>query len=266
MAAGGMVEIQGATVLLHERIRKQGEVLFRYRSFVPLLLLPILLLAFPESERLDHELGEAFDHWLFYGCLALSYAGLAVRWLTVGFVPAGTSGRNTRSQRAHELNTTGAYSVVRNPLYVGNFIAMLGVVLYVKVWWLALIFVLAYALYIERVVATEESYLRGQFGTVYDEWAARTPAFFPRLSNWQRPAQKFSLRTVLRREYAGVLAVALAYLVAEFGLDVIVDGEPVAQWMETDYEWLAVTAAAFAIYVVLRTLKKHTNLLRVTGR
>ena len=152
---------------LTERIRKQGETLFRFRSFIPLLLLPVMLLAFPEGNRIDHDLGESFDHLYFYGCLALSYAGLAIRWLTVGFVPAGTSGRNTRDQRAHELNTTGAYSMVRNPLYVGNFIAMLGIVLFVKVWWLALIFVLAYALYIERVVATEEAYLRSQIGRAH---------------------------------------------------------------------------------------------------
>lgn len=251
---------------LIDRIRKQGETLFRFRSFVPLLLLPVMLLAFPESERIDHTLGESFDHWFFYGCLALSYAGLAVRWFTVGFVPAGTSGRNTRDQRAHELNTTGAYSMVRNPLYVGNFVAMLGVVVFIKVWWLALIFVLAYALYIERVVATEEAFLRSRFGAAYDTWASHTPAFLPRLSNWMPPTQGFSLRTVLRREYAGVLAVALAYLVAEFVMDVVVDGEPFSTWAATDYEWLAVTAAAAVVYVVLRTLKKHTNVLRVAGR
>ena len=98
------------------------------------------------------------------------------------------------------------------------------------------------------------------------EWATRTPAFFPRFSNWTPPAQGFSLRTVLRREYAGVLAVALVYLVAEFVIDVVVDGESVATWMQTDSEWLVVTAVAAAIYIVLRTLKKHTNLLRVAGR
>ncbi len=251
---------------LLDRIRQQGDTLFRFRSFVPLALLPVLLLAFPESERIDQGLGEAFDHLFFYTCLALSYAGLAIRWFTVGFVPAGTSGRNTHGQRAHELNTTGAYSVVRNPLYVGNFVAMLGVVLFIKVWWLAVIFALAYTLYIERVVATEEAYLRGRFGAAYDSWAARTPAFLPRFANWQRPAQGFSLRTVLRREYAGVLAVPLAYLFAELVMDVLIEGEPLSKWAATDSAWLVVTAAAAAVYMVLRTLKKHTSVLRVAGR
>ena len=240
--------------------------MFRWRSFVPLALLPLFLLAFPESERIDHQMVETLGHLFFYLCLAISYGGLAIRWLTVGFVPSGTSGRNTHSQRAEQLNTSGAYSVVRNPLYVGNFIAILGVVLFLKVWWLVVIFALAYALYIERVVATEEAYLRQGFGAAYDAWAQRTPAFFPRLSNWRRPEYAFSLRTVLRREYAGVMAVALAYVVPEFFMDVLVDGESLAHWAKSDTAWLVVTVIAGLVYVSLRTLKKRTNLLRVTGR
>ena len=38
---------------LTERIRKQGETLFRFRSFIPLLLLPVMLLAFPEGNRIE---------------------------------------------------------------------------------------------------------------------------------------------------------------------------------------------------------------------
>ena len=32
-----------------------------------------------------------------------------------------TSGRNTHDQVADSLNTSGIYSIVRHPLYVGNF-------------------------------------------------------------------------------------------------------------------------------------------------
>ena len=48
-------------------------------------------------------------HQIFYG-----------RWLS-GFAARNTSGRNTgQGQVADKLNTTGAYSLTRNPLYLGN--------------------------------------------------------------------------------------------------------------------------------------------------
>ena len=89
---------------------------------------------------------------------------LAIRWVTIAFVPGGTSGRNTLGQRADQLNTSGMYSMVRNPLYVGNFVAILGVLICVKVWWLVAMFALLYWLYIERVIAVEEAFLEQKFG------------------------------------------------------------------------------------------------------
>ncbi len=93
-----------------------------------------MIVALPESERIELAIGEHANHALFFACLALSYAGLVLRCLIVGFVPGGTSGRNTTEQRAVHLNTSGAYSVVRHPLYVANFVILLGVTLSLLVW------------------------------------------------------------------------------------------------------------------------------------
>lgn len=241
-------------------------MLFRWRSFAPLLLLPVLLAALPNSAALNDRLGERWeDIWDGFS-LVIAYGGLLLRCVTVGFVPGGTSGRNTRDQRATVLNTTGVYATVRNPLYLGNFIAMLGVILMAKTWWLVAIFGLAYWLYIERVVAAEEAYLSEKFGGAYLAWLRRTPAFLPRPGRWRRPALPFSPRTVLRREYNGVLALAGAFVVEEFLTDVVAGGEPVSAWLVSDIRWLALFAVSLAVFLVLRTLKKHTHLLDVAGR
>lgn len=248
-------------MLIPDRLKNDGRWLFRWRSYVPLVLLPLIAVALPEEERVSNAIGPAAEHVVFFVSLAISFLGLLIRWLTVAFVTPGTSGRNTREQRADRLNTTGMYSVVRNPLYLGNFLAMLGVLACVKVWWVVAIFSLCYWLYIERVIAVEEGYLAEKFGDAYGTWAAATPAFLPKFHGWRQPEERFSLPFLLRREYNGVLAVGAAFFGLEFVLDVFVQHQSVAHWLEEDRAWAILGGTTLAVFVLLRFLKKHTHLL-----
>lgn len=251
---------------LTDRLAQDGETLFRWRSYLPLVLLPALLVALVESERLLVLMGETGHHLYTYACIALSLAGFALRCATIGVVPAGTSGRNTHGQVADVLNTTGLYSVVRNPLYLGNVIMILGVVLATKVWWLVALVALAFWLYIERIIAAEERYLAGRFGETYLGWAEKTPAFIPRWRNWRAPDHRFSLRTVLKREHYGLLGLASAFLATEIALDLVIGGQDLRVWLVEDWVWLAFFAVALVASVALRLLKKTTGLLLEPGR
>lgn len=251
---------------LNDRLGREGAFLFRWRSYLPLLLLVFALPALAEAARMEQVLGERLSHGWVYFCIALSYSGQLVRCLTIGFVPAGTSGRGTKGQSADVLNTTGMYSIVRNPLYLGNFLAMLGLAMSLMVWWFVAIFVLMYWLYIERIIWTEETFLSARFGKTYDEWCARTPAFIPDISLWRPADLAFSLRTVLRREYHGVLAIAAAYFSIEALLDLGMEGESLAEWIVEDSAWAYLFAAGCVIYLALMFLNKRTQLLSVPGR
>jgi len=101
----------------------------------------------------------------------ISLCGLAIRVYTVGHTPANTSGRNTAGQLAESLNTTGIYSLVRHPLYLGNFFMWLGVALLIANFWFVIAFVFAYWIYYERIMFAEEQFLRTKFGPTYVEWA-----------------------------------------------------------------------------------------------
>ena len=91
--------------------------------------------------------------------MAISFLGLAVRVYTIGCVPEGTSGRNVKEQRADELNTSGIYSIVRNPLYLGNFFICFGLVAYpAPSFYMILSYVLLFLLYHERIIFAEEEF------------------------------------------------------------------------------------------------------------
>jgi protein-S-isoprenylcysteine O-methyltransferase Ste14 len=245
-------------MLLGERMREGGGRLFRWRSFVLAIFLPLLALAARKAEPIEQLLGEFWGDLYEFGCIALVLAGLALRAFTVGFVPAKTSGRNTRGQVAASLNTTGMYSVTRNPLYLANCMIYLGVILYSQDLLLALAFGLFLALYYERIILAEEAFLLERFGDTYRGWAAEVPAFVPRLRGWRPPALPFSLRTVLRREYPTWLAAILSLAAIDIAAD----------YFENDfnYDWIAIVVLGLVGYLILHMLNRRTHLLRVAGR
>jgi len=251
---------------LVKKIEKDGAFLFRWRSVLPLVLVPAWLVAIVDGARWESVVGEgAADLWTLV-TLLISVGGLAVRAATIGFVPAGTSGRGTGAQRAEALNTTGMYSMVRNPLYLGNFLAIAGIALATKTLWFPVVAGLCYWLYIERIIAAEEAFLAARFGESFARWAAVTPAFLPRWRGWRRPPLDFSLRTVLQREHHGLLAVAAAFTLFEWFVDIVGEDETLEQWLQTDWPWPTFLAAAAATYLTVQALRKHTRVLAVPGR
>lgn len=226
---------QGLTRSIHDRQRlwralkadfeKQGAWLFRWRGYLPFLILPAAFAAFLQSGYVLAMLDEQGEELWALACILVSLVGLGISALTVGHAPAGTSGRNTHEQRAQSLNTTGMYSVVRHPVYLGNYVIFLGFVLAIKVWWFVLLAALAYALYYERIMFAEESILRKKFGASHADWSERTPAFLPNPRPWRRPALQFSARNVLRREYNGFHLIVLYYTLLEFTSSVLFEGE-----------------------------------------
>jgi protein-S-isoprenylcysteine O-methyltransferase Ste14 len=250
---------------LIERITAEGRRLFRLRSVVPLVLLPLLLLALTDTAKFELKWGERVeDAWLVF-CLGISIVGVALRCATVGFVPSGTSGRGRAAPAAASLNNLGMYSVVRNPLYLANGIMWLGVALSTASILFAAVTALVYWLYIERVISAEEEFLARRFGDSYRQWVMRTPCFVPRFSQWRPPDMSFSLRSVVRREYPCIIALGVAFTLVEVVSDVLMEGEPMRQWLVTDRGWVEFFCVTVLAGILIRVLKK-LHLLDAAGR
>lgn len=247
---------------LQETFEKQGNFLFRYRSFLPLLILAAGIAVF----YIDLQQGALPDDGAYFNLqvisLIVSFFGLAIRIIAVGHTPANTSGRNTKEQLADEVNTSGIYSTVRHPLYLGNFFMWLGAVLLIGNCWFTLVFALAYWIYYERIMYAEEQFLRVKFGPAYLDWANRTPAFIPSLAKKTKSIYPFSLKKILKKEKNGVLAIfALLFIFHNIRLSVQVEQCTVAvDWV------LWTTLASGVLYLILKIIKKYSNLLDEKGR
>ena len=244
---------------LSEEFVRSGNQLFRWRSYLPLMLVGLLVAAAWVGAA-PARAGNTVWGWQTV-CVLVSLAGLAIRAVTIGYSAKGTSGRNTRAQKAENLNTTGIYSLVRHPLYVGNFLMALGPFMYTRVWWAFVLYGLTFWLYYERIMFAEERYLHEQFGDAFESWSDATPAFLPKFGNYSRPSLPFSFRKVLRREYSGLLAITVTFAVVEFIRHAASAGR-----MGIGVFWTVALAGAAVAYLVLRFLKKRTRVLVVENR
>lgn len=248
---------------LQEEFEKQGNWLFRYRGTLPLIVLVAGLALYiwiqlhPETFFLS---GTALEPYYAYFCFAVSLIGLFIRAYTVGHSARHTSGGNVKQQVAEVVNTTGSYSLMRHPLYVGNFLMWLGPALLTGHIWFLVAFCLAFWLYYERIMFAEEQYLRGKFGTTYLEWSQQVPPFMPRFRNFQKPALSFSWKKVLKKEKNVLAAVFLVFSL----FDII--GELVVGGREFNYFFIGGFAVSAVIYILIKILRKRTSLLEDPGR
>ena len=166
-----------------------GRVLFKFRSVTPLPVVGVLLWVLWRSRGAAGPGGPLVDEVLDLVGVGLGILGESLRLYVTGWVPDGTSGQNDRLEAA-VLNTRGPYAWVRNPLYVGNFALVLGLLCIAHdpfVYAIGLGFFVGEYFFIIRA---EEDFLRGRFVHAFDDYCAKVPRWVPRLS----PAFEGSLR------------------------------------------------------------------------
>lgn len=249
---------------LQEELEKHGIWLFKYRSFLPLIVLFIgasLYLRteiYPETFILEETPYEIYFEMF---ALFISLLGLLVRIYTVGYTPKNTSGRNTKAgQVAETLNTSGIYSIVRHPLYLGNFFMWFGPAMLTGHFWFITAFCLFYWVYYERIMFAEEQFLRNKFDIKFTEWAEKVPAFFPKFKNFKRSDLPFSWKKVLKKEKNGLFALFFIFSVFD------VSGEIIEN--ETNYNnfLIAMSILTGLSYIALKYFKKNTDLLNEPNR
>jgi protein-S-isoprenylcysteine O-methyltransferase Ste14 len=244
---------------LIQSLEKQGNFLFKYRGQFPVLL---FILAIPFIYVTDYSIlsSESVSCYLNLA-IYLSLVGFLIRFYTIGTTPKGTSGRNTKKQVADELNSSGIYSILRHPLYLGNFLIWLGISVSTLNLYFIVIMSLLFWLYYERIMFAEERFLERKFGDKYLDWSNKAPAFIPSIFNFKKSITPFSIITVLRREYAGVLATVIGFAFIELSRNYFIS----SKIMLNDC-MLIVLGVTIVVVFILRNLKHYTQLLNEEDR
>lgn len=243
--------------LVHD-FENSGNWLFKRRSWLPVFIIAggILMMYLGNRQSILYDMR---DELIFLG---VSLFGEVIRILTVGFTPKNTSGRNTiNGQVADELNVTGIYSLLRHPLYLGNFFMWLGPVLFLRSIGDVIVFILLYWLYYERIMFAEEQFLRRKFGDIYDNWSEKVSSFIPYSFHFIRPRLPFSMKNVLKREYNSFFNIFVIFTILDLCRNYFL-----SERIYLTCLWIWLFVAAGVIWLVVRTIEKRTHWLDVDGR
>lgn len=193
-----------------------GNVFFGYRdALFPLFfvlmalgLRPVFVSGSPSIDRVLDGLG-----------LAVAMSGQALRAAVIGLAYIKRGGKDKRVH-ADTLVQEGFFAHSRNPLYVGNVLVLMGlIVIHGSPYFLlagGAFYITAYL----AITMAEEQFLEKKFGAEYRAYCQRVPRFLPRWHGLRETVRgmTFDWRRVIRKEYGSTFswtACALALLVWE---------------------------------------------------
>jgi len=179
--------------------KRAAELSFKLRGLIGSLF-TITVLFFPGRYSLVR---------MFCGLIIL-IAGQIVRLWAAGYIPS----YRTEKIGAPMLITSGPYALIRNPLYVGNFLIGIGWT-FMAGWLWATVFIFVYvALYCYVLIPAEEDFLEKKFGFDYINYKKKVPAIFPRnISSLQKNNSKKSTFTLKKAYSKEVYSIRINFLV-----------------------------------------------------
>lgn len=236
-----------------------GKTLFVIRGvYIYATLIIGVVIAWAHKDLGPFAAPEADQLW-FWVALVIACLGALIRIKTSGHAALGTSGRVKAAAEAAELNTTGPYSLVRNPLYVGRIINYTGIAMLSGSWAFAVIVFLLSILIYERISVYEEEFLAGKFGDAHRKWAAHVPMLWPKLTGWVPPKYKFWWKRMIWRERQKVFLLGTALFLNWLARHDFDMAALPAGWFGWVYAWIAL-AAAFALTEIMGLLGYYKDM------
>ena len=106
---------------------------------------------------------------------------LIIVWCSIDIIRQG-HGTPAHLDPPKTLIVNGLYRHVRNPIYFGAILGLLGYILWFASAWVMLYTAFAFVGFHFLIVAIEEPILKNTFCATYDEYRRKVPRWIPRLS------------------------------------------------------------------------------------
>lgn len=185
-------------------MQRVGQFVFRFRDYmVPLVLAAVLVVTRPQAPFGSEALDSVLDVIGFLTALV----GQILRMSVIGYAYIQRGGANKRLA-APRLVAEGFYAHSRNPMYVGNFLIVTGLMVIYNSFWAYVIVLPLFLFSVLSIIKAEETFLRGRFGEEYDAYCVRVNRFFPDLHGLRETlnGMTFDWRRVMRKEYGTTFA------------------------------------------------------------
>lgn len=142
-------------------------------------------------------------------CLALVVFGQAWRCWAVGYIGL-YRGENVK---ANALATHGPYALMRNPLYLGNFVIGFGWSIMAGLKGAIIFTICFYLLYVLAIIPHEESFLLSKFGSEYQDYCVKVKRFWPSQLNLHDLRGKFDSGVVMRSEIHTIISTVIGTVI-----------------------------------------------------
>jgi protein-S-isoprenylcysteine O-methyltransferase Ste14 len=177
-----------------------GGWLFKHRTTIPLPIVVALIVIPPPRSQ-----GSFWTLTATTGVLVIAL-GEAIRLWGVHHIGAIS---RTRSDRLGPLIDTGPFSLVRNPLYLGNLLLWAGFTIAAELLWLLPFVVLLLAIEYHAIVRWEERLLESRLGESYRHYMTRVSRWIPRLGlpKYNEGLARFSWTETIFSERGTLIAI-----------------------------------------------------------
>jgi protein-S-isoprenylcysteine O-methyltransferase Ste14 len=187
-----------------------GRFFFKFRDLLfPLVFFALALASYPRLFRGS----ERWDRALDAVGIAVALAGQFLRAAVIGLAYIRRGGKD-KQVYADSLVQEGVFAHSRNPLYLGNFLALVGFCLIHNSTLCYVVGIPFFALAYLAIVAAEEEYLQRKFGAAYEAYCRRVPRFIPAFRGLGATLgeMEFDWRRLVRKEYGSTFAGASCVL------------------------------------------------------
>ncbi len=207
--------LESSVVIVRESFSTQfliayGKLLFRYRNIgFPIIAISLLMTFEPGRSKTTYH--EILTDLLGF---ALAGAGQVIHIATLGAAWIRRGGHDNKID-ADQLITSGGYTHCRNPIYVGNLLIIVGLLIMFNNFVVFVIVLPIIVFSYHAIVITEENYLIHHFGIEYRSYCQRVPRWWPIFKGLSTTARSTSIhwRWVITKVYTSAYSFVIMTVV-----------------------------------------------------